>query len=490
MTRDRAADRRPATTRTSGWTRPARRPSPTPSPRARDGRPGPRRRLRPQRSPASRRDLAALDRAYRSRAGDCGPHTIVVSHDAFGYLGRRYGLEVVGITGLSPDAEPSPGPPRRAPGPDPPRRHHHGVLRDARQPAGSPTRLARDLGIAGRGARPDRGTQRRDRRPGLPLPDAAEPRAPSRRRTSAHERTRDARSSTAPSSSAAGRSCAASTSPSTPARCVALLGANGSGKSTLVRALIGLRAAVPRRGPALRHAAASGSRTGSGSASCRSGSAPRPAYPPPSARWSPPGGSRGAGRSCRRAARTGPRSRPRSTAVGLADQARDGVATLSGGQQQRVLIARALAGDPTCSSSTSPPPGSTCRASRSSPTRCRPLVDRGATIVLVAHELGPLAPLVDRARGDARRPDRVRRTSDRRVHRRATWPTATTTSPTGGSPSTGRRSPRRSTRPRTPGRSDEPADLRLRASGRCSARCSPGSPPRPSAPTSCSGGSP
>ena len=35
-------------------------------------------------------------------------HTIVVSHDAFGYLGRRYGLDVVGINGLSPDAEPSP----------------------------------------------------------------------------------------------------------------------------------------------------------------------------------------------------------------------------------------------------------------------------------------------------------------------------------------------------------------------------------------------
>jgi zinc transport system substrate-binding protein len=32
--------------------------------------------------------------------------TIVVSHDAFGYLGR-YGLRVHGIAGLSPDAEPS-----------------------------------------------------------------------------------------------------------------------------------------------------------------------------------------------------------------------------------------------------------------------------------------------------------------------------------------------------------------------------------------------
>jgi zinc transport system substrate-binding protein len=32
----------------------------------------------------------------------------VVSHDAFGYLGARYGLNLHPINGLSPDAEPSP----------------------------------------------------------------------------------------------------------------------------------------------------------------------------------------------------------------------------------------------------------------------------------------------------------------------------------------------------------------------------------------------
>jgi zinc transport system substrate-binding protein len=53
-------------------------------------------------------DLAALDRAMERGLADCRIRTIVVSHDAFGYLGRRYGLEVVGINGLSPDAEPSP----------------------------------------------------------------------------------------------------------------------------------------------------------------------------------------------------------------------------------------------------------------------------------------------------------------------------------------------------------------------------------------------
>lgn len=55
-----------------------------------------------------RRDLSRLDRAYRSGLATCRVRTIVVSHDAFAYLGRRYHLRVVGINGLSPDAEPSP----------------------------------------------------------------------------------------------------------------------------------------------------------------------------------------------------------------------------------------------------------------------------------------------------------------------------------------------------------------------------------------------
>jgi zinc transport system substrate-binding protein len=33
---------------------------------------------------------------------------VVTTHEAFGYLAHRYGLEMVGISGLSPDAEPSP----------------------------------------------------------------------------------------------------------------------------------------------------------------------------------------------------------------------------------------------------------------------------------------------------------------------------------------------------------------------------------------------
>lgn len=53
------------------------------------------------------RALKALDADYAKGLMHCARHTIVVSHDAFGYLGR-YGLYVEPIAGLSPDAEPTP----------------------------------------------------------------------------------------------------------------------------------------------------------------------------------------------------------------------------------------------------------------------------------------------------------------------------------------------------------------------------------------------
>jgi len=54
------------------------------------------------------RQLTALDREYRTGLRHCSLRTIVVSHDAFAYLGRRYALRVLGINGISPEAEPSP----------------------------------------------------------------------------------------------------------------------------------------------------------------------------------------------------------------------------------------------------------------------------------------------------------------------------------------------------------------------------------------------
>jgi zinc transport system substrate-binding protein len=52
-------------------------------------------------------DLHALDRDYARQLASCRIRTVVVSHDAFEYLARRYHLDVVPIAGLEPDAEPS-----------------------------------------------------------------------------------------------------------------------------------------------------------------------------------------------------------------------------------------------------------------------------------------------------------------------------------------------------------------------------------------------
>lgn len=54
-----------------------------------------------------RADLEALDAAYADGLDGCERDIVVVSHDAFGYLGK-YGLEFEAIAGLSPDAEPTP----------------------------------------------------------------------------------------------------------------------------------------------------------------------------------------------------------------------------------------------------------------------------------------------------------------------------------------------------------------------------------------------
>jgi zinc transport system substrate-binding protein len=53
-------------------------------------------------------DLRLLDRDYRAGLRNCARREIVTSHAAFGYLGRRYGLTQIAITGLTPESEPSP----------------------------------------------------------------------------------------------------------------------------------------------------------------------------------------------------------------------------------------------------------------------------------------------------------------------------------------------------------------------------------------------
>jgi zinc transport system ATP-binding protein len=177
---------------------------------------------------------------------------------------------------------------------------------------------------------------------------------------------------------------------------VALMGANGSGKSTLVRALTGLRpltqGSVLLFGTPLhdfhdRHRIGfvpqRGSAGGGVPASVREVVA--------SGRLTRRGLLRPAGRADRAAVADA------LEVVGLTDRAGDGVSTLSGGQQQRVLIARALAGEPDLFFLDEPTAGVDLPNQQALADALRTLSGRGATVVLVAHELGPLEPLVDRA---------------------------------------------------------------------------------------------
>lgn len=54
-------------------------------------------------------ELEALHQRYQSGLAGCRLRQFVTSHAAFGYLARRYNLEQVPVTGVSPEAEPSPG---------------------------------------------------------------------------------------------------------------------------------------------------------------------------------------------------------------------------------------------------------------------------------------------------------------------------------------------------------------------------------------------
>jgi zinc transport system substrate-binding protein len=53
-------------------------------------------------------ELSALDGELEEGLSACARTEMVTSHDAFGYLAERYGLEQVAISGLSPEEDPSP----------------------------------------------------------------------------------------------------------------------------------------------------------------------------------------------------------------------------------------------------------------------------------------------------------------------------------------------------------------------------------------------
>lgn len=53
-------------------------------------------------------DLTTLDEEITAGLASCESRDLVTTHEAFGYLAHRYDLNQLGITGISPDTEPSP----------------------------------------------------------------------------------------------------------------------------------------------------------------------------------------------------------------------------------------------------------------------------------------------------------------------------------------------------------------------------------------------
>jgi zinc transport system substrate-binding protein len=51
--------------------------------------------------------LKELDTQYKNKLSSCQKDTIIVNHNAFGYLAQRYHFHVESLSGLSPDAEPN-----------------------------------------------------------------------------------------------------------------------------------------------------------------------------------------------------------------------------------------------------------------------------------------------------------------------------------------------------------------------------------------------
>ena len=62
----------------------------------------------PERAQRLETRLRALDAAFRAGLDSCKRRELVTSHAAFGYLAARYDLEQVPLTGVTPEAEPTP----------------------------------------------------------------------------------------------------------------------------------------------------------------------------------------------------------------------------------------------------------------------------------------------------------------------------------------------------------------------------------------------
>ncbi|MGA5303667.1 metal ABC transporter ATP-binding protein [Nucisporomicrobium flavum] len=177
---------------------------------------------------------------------------------------------------------------------------------------------------------------------------------------------------------------------------VAVLGANGSGKSTLIRTILGL---VPLAGGEIELF---------GTPQRRFRQWARVGYVPQrmgagSGVPATVGEVVASGRLARRGIFRFPGAADREAVraalddVGLLDRIHDPVTTLSGGQQQRTLIARALAGRPDLLVLDEPTAGVDAGSQEAFAKALAGFGERGGTVLLVAHELGPLEPLIDRA---------------------------------------------------------------------------------------------
>lgn len=176
---------------------------------------------------------------------------------------------------------------------------------------------------------------------------------------------------------------------------VALLGANGSGKSTLMKAMLGL---VPLTSGSVELLGTDLSQFKRWS---ELGYVPQRnttvSGVPATVREVVATGRLSHRRAFRFASREDRAAVTRALAtVGLGDRAHSQVATLSGGQHQRVLMARALAGSPSLLMLDEPNAGVDLPSQSRIAQSLGQLAGAGATIVVVLHELGPLAPLIQR----------------------------------------------------------------------------------------------
>jgi zinc transport system ATP-binding protein len=177
---------------------------------------------------------------------------------------------------------------------------------------------------------------------------------------------------------------------------VTLLGPNGSGKSTLVRAAVGL---VPVQAGAVRLFDLPIDRFRDWR---RVGYVPQRTTAssgvPATVREVVAAGRLAQQRPFRRSSTRDREAVDRALdLVGLTERSADSVAELSGGQQQRVLIARAAAADPDLLVLDEPNAGIDHRSQQAFAHALRLFVASGRSVLLVLHELGPLASLVDRA---------------------------------------------------------------------------------------------